>query len=408
MCYHAVFLRSSRLTPSISPSSSSLSYRWFPCLDPSPSTRASFWSVNLIFPFYWMALMTSSPVVQHLLSMQSLAKSRMSLVTSGMLLFVLISCSILLGVLAFYYNTSKGCNPVHSALVITHEQILAHYVIRILDDPGLSGLYTITILVCAISHCSSSQVNIACCVWEDLFKGRFFHVSERIRSSVSRSAALLSGIVSLSLALPVALILPSFDIFEIFIGVTGCLAGPIFGVLVVGSTLPFVGSFGVFFGAVVGLFLTLPLAIGKLFYPHPFASTLLLNCSSSNVDNLHQPLTTPVTWPHMATFLSYPFIGVASCFVFGSLLSLIPNLRSEVINPECLLPCVQWLRKKYSDTWCGACCVEVDAVDCSAAMRASPMFQDTSHIIHKRLMLDGDKSPATHQRLITVDTETVV
>uniref|UniRef100_A0A669EEP9 Solute carrier family 5 member 8 n=1 Tax=Oreochromis niloticus TaxID=8128 RepID=A0A669EEP9_ORENI len=233
--------------------------------DTNPLRRHTFWTVAIGGTFLWTSVYgTNQSQVQRYISCKSITHARFSLFINLLGLWLILLCSVFAGMCL--YSIYKSCDPWTSGLLSALDQLMPYLVMDILGDyPGLPGLFVAAAFSGSLSTVSSSINALAAVTVEDLIKP-YASMSERQLAWISKGTSLLYGVLCIGMAGLASLLGP---IFQAVISIFGVIGGPLLGLFTLGILCPFATSKGALSGVVLGLAVSLWVAIGAQIYPPP-------------------------------------------------------------------------------------------------------------------------------------------
>uniref|UniRef100_A0A8C6TUW5 Solute carrier family 5 member 8 n=1 Tax=Neogobius melanostomus TaxID=47308 RepID=A0A8C6TUW5_9GOBI len=216
--------------------------------DMNPLRRHTFWTITIGATFVWSSIYgVNQAQVQRYISCKSLTHARLSLYINLCGLWCIMLCSVFAGLCL--YSIYKSCDPWTSGLISAPDQLMPYLVMDILRGyPGLPGLFV------AAAYSGSL-------------------------STVSSSINALAAVTVYCMDLCVLAVISIF----------GVIGGPLLGLFTLGILCPFANSKGAISGLVLGLMLSLWVAIGSQLYPPPPELTCPLplitkGCNFTNMD----------------------------------------------------------------------------------------------------------------------------
>lgn len=188
--------------------------------------------------------------MQRFLSLRDLKSAKKAVWIYAIGLIVLISISMYGGLLL--YATYHDCDPLTTNRAKSKEQLLPLLVIGILKDtPGLLGLFISGIFSAALSSLSSCLNSLSAMFLEDFIKPTFKRrISDKASGIILRSTVIFFGILSYALVYIVELL---GSVLQLSISVIGASLGNLFGMFLIGLTLPWIGKRATFYGAFFAL-----------------------------------------------------------------------------------------------------------------------------------------------------------
>uniref|UniRef100_A0A8C6WRA4 Solute carrier family 5 member 8 n=1 Tax=Neogobius melanostomus TaxID=47308 RepID=A0A8C6WRA4_9GOBI len=214
--------------------------------DMNPLRRHTFWTITIGATFVWSSIYgVNQAQVQRYISCKSLTHARLSLYINLCGLWCIMLCSVFAGLCL--YSIYKSCDPWTSGLISAPDQLMPYLVMDILRGyPGLPGLFVAAAYSGSLSTVSSSINALA---------------------AVTHWPFLWMAVIS----------------------IFGVIGGPLLGLFTLGILCPFANSKGAISGLVLGLMLSLWVAIGSQLYPPPPELTCPLplitkGCNFTNMD----------------------------------------------------------------------------------------------------------------------------
>uniref|UniRef100_A0A3P9CPE9 Solute carrier family 5 member 8 n=1 Tax=Maylandia zebra TaxID=106582 RepID=A0A3P9CPE9_9CICH len=296
--------------------------------DTNPLRRHTFWTVAIGGTFLWTSIYgTNQSQVQRYISCKSIAHARLSLFINLLGLWLILLCAVFAGMCL--YSIYKSCDPWTSGLLSALDQLMPYLVMDVLGDyPGLPGLFVAAAFSGSLSTVSSSINALAAVTVEDLIKP-YASMSERQLAWISKGTSnnyekLLTN-----------------ELISIF----GVIGGPLLGLFTLGILCPFATSKGALSGVVLGLAVSLWVAIGAQIYPPPpemsrplslttegcnFTMTDSFSWTSTHVPTLQSSTTTaPVlinNW-YSVSYLYFSPIGTIITISVGLIVSVLTGGR---------------------------------------------------------------------------------
>uniref|UniRef100_A0AAX7ULR9 Solute carrier family 5 member 8 n=1 Tax=Astatotilapia calliptera TaxID=8154 RepID=A0AAX7ULR9_ASTCA len=277
--------------------------------DTNPLRRHTFWTVAIGGTFLWTSIYgTNQSQVQRYISCKSIAHARLSLFINLLGLWLILLCAVFAGMCL--YSIYKSCDPWTSGLLSALDQLMPYLVMDVLGDyPGLPGLFVAAAFSGSLSTVSSSINALAAVTVEDLIKP-YASMSERQLAWISKGTSLLYGVLCIGMAGLASLLGP---IFQAVISIFGVIGGPLLGLFTLGILCPFATSKGALSGVVLGLAVSLWVAIGAQIYPPPPEMSRPLSlttegCNFTMTDNFTSGFTTPIIRPALADWYSVSYL----------------------------------------------------------------------------------------------------
>ncbi|XP_025114826.1 sodium-dependent multivitamin transporter-like [Pomacea canaliculata] len=271
-------------------------FTWELDLDPDPFVRHTLWTLVVGGCLMSLSLYAANQaMLQRYLSVQSLAKARLTILLHLPVSEFFLALSMLTGLVMFAYY--EGCDPLLQGKISKADQMVPLFVMQTLSFfPGLPGLFVACVYSAALSTVSSGVNSLAAVTLEDfvkpvLEKRQQGRPSERLMSIITVVSALLYGLLTIGLAYLAGVV--GSTILQIVLSIFGMVGGPLLGVFVVGLFCPCVNSWGAGVGLVCSLATSLWVGIGAILTRQRTVSSLPpLNTLACHVaDNV-----TNVTW----------------------------------------------------------------------------------------------------------------
>uniref|UniRef100_A0A8C6TWN9 Solute carrier family 5 member 8 n=1 Tax=Neogobius melanostomus TaxID=47308 RepID=A0A8C6TWN9_9GOBI len=251
--------------------------------DMNPLRRHTFWTITIGATFVWSSIYgVNQAQVQRYISCKSLTHARLSLYINLCGLWCIMLCSVFAGLCL--YSIYKSCDPWTSGLISAPDQLMPYLVMDILRGyPGLPGLFVAAAYSGSLSTVSSSINALAAVTVEDLIKP-YTNLSEKqlcynmfhFYQCTSKYNNLME-------------MYNLYCFYQAVISIFGVIGGPLLGLFTLGILCPFANSKGAISGLVLGLMLSLWVAIGSQLYPPPPELTCPLplitkGCNFTNMD----------------------------------------------------------------------------------------------------------------------------
>uniref|UniRef100_T1HMD0 Uncharacterized protein n=1 Tax=Rhodnius prolixus TaxID=13249 RepID=T1HMD0_RHOPR len=220
-------------------------------MDPSPTTRLSFWSACIgTFCTMLVSFSCSPAAVQRYNSLPTFKdarKSALGLAIGGSIFVVLSGFTGLI-----IYARYKDCNPIASQMISRPDQILPLFVIEIATRVrGLSGLFMAGIVCAALSTMSTGLNTLSGTIYEDFIEPLLPNKpTERKASLILKFLVVAIGIVAVLL---VTIVEKLGQLVEIAQGFGGMTSGTIQGIFLLGLFFPFANTTGALWGGLVSL-----------------------------------------------------------------------------------------------------------------------------------------------------------
>lgn len=318
-------------------------------MDPNPLIRLSFWSV-IIGRFFQItsSIGTGQVSVQRFCSLPSLKKARIStvLLTPAYIISYTLVC--ITGLVVFTYYDRVGCDPLRArpkngerAILRSQNQLLPYFITNEIGINGLSGLFVSVLFSGALSSVSSSLNSISAMVWKDILELKFHYLPENRKTMISKIIVIVAGLISIGMAFMAAEL--GGHVLQASTTLSGGMAGPVFGLFVLGSFFPFANWYGALVGALFGAAINIAISVGQ-YVERPHSSRLPTNVSNCYLYNLtFNPVPQDkdnVFGLFRISFMYVSVVGTVTCVVVGIIVSLITGVHKLPKEDEILiLPC---------------------------------------------------------------------
>ncbi|KAK8397831.1 hypothetical protein O3P69_004556 [Scylla paramamosain] len=177
------------------------------------------------------------------------------------MLYVLWLLCFFAGLVA--YATYQDCDPITSNRVQKPDQILPYLVMEKLTRlPGMPGVFVAAVYGGVLSSLSSCGNSIACLIWEDFLKDRpyFKKLTDKAATNVVKLISALAGISGIFLGILAG---KMGNIIHVTRSVSGSIMGPMQGVFIAGTTMPWVNAKGAVVGFLVSFSYNITVVLGK-------------------------------------------------------------------------------------------------------------------------------------------------
>uniref|UniRef100_A0AAX7VNJ6 Solute carrier family 5 member 8 n=1 Tax=Astatotilapia calliptera TaxID=8154 RepID=A0AAX7VNJ6_ASTCA len=326
--------------------------------DTNPLRRHTFWTVAIGGTFLWTSIYgTNQSQVQRYISCKSIAHARLSLFINLLGLWLILLCAVFAGMCL--YSIYKSCDPWTSGLLSALDQLMPYLVMDVLGDyPGLPGLFVAAAFSGSLSTVSSSINALAAVTVEDLIKP-YASMSERQLAWISKGTSLLYGVLCIGMAGLASLLGP---IFQAVISIFGVIGGPLLGLFTLGILCPFATSKGALSGVVLGLAVSLWVAIGAQIYPPPPEMSRPLSlttegCNFTMTDNFTSGFTTPIIRPALADWYSVSYLYFSP---IGTIITISVGLIVSAMRRKRKLDLKKDRKKTFGNPNPAFCDVELD------------------------------------------------
>nr|XP_054760296.1 sodium-coupled monocarboxylate transporter 1-like [Lytechinus pictus] len=345
--------------------------------DPDPTIRHSFWSIVIGGGFTWASgYGVSQAQVMRYLACGKVKTASIALGLAVVGMIIVLSCAVLSGLVM--YARYATCDPFISGRVTSGDQLMPFIVVDLFGNtPGLSGLFTASILSAAMSTVSSGLNALTAITTEDLVTKVFPRVrkSDSLYAFVSKIVLFSYGAICILLTY-VASQLGS--ILQLTLSFGGMLGGPLLGMFSLGMFFPWANSKGTLVGVIAGLAWSLWVGIGTyvdgILYPRdpgflpldvsgcpatPSMNTTTTSLMMSITETTPERITVDPTMPARETLgiyeLSYIWLGFYSFLitvVLGLSFSFLTGATDpRTLNPALISPIADWFFCCLPPSW---------------------------------------------------------
>ncbi|KAM4706701.1 sodium/iodide cotransporter isoform 1-T2 [Discoglossus pictus] len=316
--------------------------------DPDPRRRYTFWTFTLGSTLLWLSMYgVNQAQVQRYVACKTENQAKLAILVNQVGLCVIVSSAVTCGIVMFALYHS--CDPVLAGYVSAPDQYMPHLVLEIFDQyPGVPGLFLACAYSGTLSTVSTSINAMAAVTVEDLIKPYKPNITMKNLTLISKGLSLLYGTACITVAA-----LSSFlggGVLQGSLSIMGVISGPLLGAFFLGMFFVSCNSVGVYAGMVVGLILSLWVAIGGTLYPPTpevmgvlpaFADHCPLYNSSEGIIYGPLPLKN-ITVPeyrstiaeefYSLSYLYYGALGTVSTVLIGVLVSQLsgPTKREDI------------------------------------------------------------------------------
>jgi SSS family transporter len=254
----------------------------------------TFWAGLLGGTFLTMASHgTDQLMVQRLLAARNLRQSQLSLLSSGLVIFLQFALFLFIGAgLYVFYGLHPGTS------FRTNDYIFPTFIVREMPV-GIAGLLIAAILAAAMSNLSAALNSLSSTTVVDFYMHLRPQADERERMMISRSSTLLWALVLFAIAVYSISAGGKGHVVEIGLSIASVAYGALLGVFLLGTLTRYATQTGAIIGMIVGFSLNM---------------FLWLKTTPTNIAG--------ITIPPIA-FTWYVLIGAIVTFAVGSLASLI-------------------------------------------------------------------------------------
>ncbi|CAD5116122.1 DgyrCDS5047 [Dimorphilus gyrociliatus] len=321
----------------------------FDNMNPNPLIRLSFWTVIIgRFSQIISNTGTGQVSVQRFCSLPSLRKAQLStiLLTPAYIISYTLVC--ITGLVVFTYYDKVGCDPLRArtvnggrAVMRSQNQLLPFFITNEIGINGLSGLFVSVLFSGALSSVSSSLNSISAIVWKDILELKFYYLPERKKTIISKVIVVISGIIAIGMAFLAAQL--GGHVLQASTTLSGGMAGPVFGLFILGGFFPCANWYGALFGALFGAVLNLTIAVGQ-YIERPHSGRLDTNISRCHMYNLtFSPVPQNkdnVFGLFRISFMYVSLVGTLTCVIVGLIVSWITGFHKMSEEDEkYILPC---------------------------------------------------------------------
>ncbi|XP_048651376.1 sodium/iodide cotransporter isoform X2 [Marmota marmota marmota] len=233
--------------------------------DPDPRSRYTFWTFVVGGTLVWLSMYgVNQAQVQRYVACRTERQAKLALLINQLGLVLIVSSAAFCGILMFVFYSS--CDPLLTGRISAPDQYMPLFVLDIFKDlPGVPGLFLACAYSGTLSTASTSINAMAAVTVEDLIKPRKPNLATRKLMLISKGLSLIYGSVCLTVAALSSLL--GGGVLQGSFTVMGVISGPLLGTFVLGMFLPACNTPGVLSGLVMGLALSLWVAMGATLYP---------------------------------------------------------------------------------------------------------------------------------------------
>ncbi|XP_034017568.1 solute carrier family 5 member 6a [Thalassophryne amazonica] len=319
-------------------------------LNPDPLERHTFWTLGVGGVFLMLALYgVNQAQVQRYLSSRSEKEAIMSCYVVFPCQQIVLCLGCLMGLVMFARYGEES--PLDKGYVRSNDQMVLYFVMDVFRDlPGLSGLFVACLFSGALSTISSAFNSLATVTMEDLIKPNFPAMTEAKATLLSKSLALVYGLVCLAMAY-LASVMGS--VLQAAFSIFGMVGGPLLGLFCLGMFFPWANSIGAVVGLVAGLVMAFWVGIGN-FVMRMSSSTPIppLNTTAPPLfDNMTTAVTTLVDSPvtssrptgvqalYSLSYMWYSAHNSTTVVLVGLLVSLVTGpMKEKELTPGTVYP----------------------------------------------------------------------
>ncbi|XP_015595246.1 sodium-coupled monocarboxylate transporter 1 [Cephus cinctus] len=323
-------------------------------MDPSPFIRSSFWSVAIGYTFIFTGhLGVYQGSIQKFLAVPTLSDAKKAMWATGFGMTVAKLISVFTGLII--YAKYHGCDPFTSKAIIRKDQILPYYVMDVADGiPGLPGLFLSGLMSASLSTMSINLNTLAGTIYQD-FIAPFIPDHSRSESraaTIMKIIVVIVGVISVGF---VFIVEHLGNVFHMSVSMGAVSGGPLLGMFVLGTLVPWSNVKGVMFGGTVSLAVMSWIIFGAEWYnahgiikhtPLPISTdqcpsavneTILMEPTSPPLDPDNEPL-----FIYRLSFMYYYFLGTLITVVFGVIGSyVLGTVNLKDVNPRHIAPCMR-------------------------------------------------------------------
>ncbi|GAB0097891.1 hypothetical protein DMENIID0001_135730 [Sergentomyia squamirostris] len=311
-----------------------------------PTVRLTTWSYlfgNTFVAIQQFSLNQNS--MQRYLSTSSLAKARSVAVVFYIAYVTTLLLSMATGMVIYTYY--KNCDPVSSGLVRKPDQVMALFVMEMVQHlPGLPGIFVAGIVAGCLSTMSSLLNSTTVCLYEDFLRPILPEMSNQKTCNLLKVLTIALGCVHIGLVFVVQKL---GTIVTILLTLLGLTSGPMLGLFTLGMLVPKANQTGVIAGTLTSIVCVAVVIYGGLNKkPDPILPMSTQGClhnftSPLNPSNFEEPEDLPLIF--RISFMYYATIGIAIVYLVGWPVSLLT--RGNTITDQRLL--APFLRRKNQE-----------------------------------------------------------
>ncbi|KAK2498589.1 hypothetical protein MC885_003764 [Smutsia gigantea] len=301
--------------------------------DLDPRRRYTFWTFAVGGTLVWLSMYgVNQAQVQRYVACRTEKQAKLALLINQLGLFLIVSSAAGCGITMFTFYAD--CDPLLTGRQVA--QAVGGGLPQQVGPEGAwvgpgSALVTPPLLAVAPSTASTSINAMAAVTVEDFIKPRLPRLAPQRLVVISKGLSLIYGSACLTVAALSSLL--GGGVLQGSFTVMGVISGPLLGAFILGMFLPACNTPGVLSGMVVGLALSLWVAVGATLYPPSAQSMGVLlssaaNCAapSANASGPLGPLLTtntsgPASSFYAISYLYYGALGTLSTVLCGALIS---------------------------------------------------------------------------------------
>ncbi|KAE8632390.1 hypothetical protein XENTR_v10001535 [Xenopus tropicalis] len=321
--------------------------------DPDPRRRYTFWTFVMGSTFLWLSMYgVNQAQVQRYVACKTENEAKLAILVNQVALCVIVSSAVTCGIVMFVYYLN--CDPLLAGYVSAPDQYMPYFVLEIFDQyPGIPGLFLACAYSGTLSTASTSINAMAAVTVEDLIRPKYPNISTKKLTLISKGLSLAYGCSCITVAALSSLL--GGGVLQGSFTVMGVISGPLLGAFMLGMFFASCNTIGVFAGLLVGLVISLWVAVGGTIYPPSaemmgvlptFAEHCPLYNSSKGiiygpapVQNITHTLERPALADDLyaLSYLYYGVVGTISTVIIGVIVSKFTGpTKRETIAPGLL------------------------------------------------------------------------
>ncbi|XP_060076697.1 sodium-coupled monocarboxylate transporter 1-like [Ylistrum balloti] len=230
--------------------------------DPDPTVRHTFWGLVVGSTLNWVGSYgASQSSIQRYSALRSLKEAKMAIFVNCLGVFLLLTGACLMGISAFAYYAQFGCDPLTSGQIKNKNQLIPHFVMEILNIPGIPGLFIACLFSGTLSSLSSNLSSLSAVTWEDILKPFFKLKSERTKARITRFIVFFYGAVGIGVTFLVRNL--KGTVLQASLSFMGAASGALNGLVILGAFFPCCNWMGAVAGSIISYIIMLWINIGK-------------------------------------------------------------------------------------------------------------------------------------------------
>ncbi|XP_043259272.1 sodium-coupled monocarboxylate transporter 1-like [Colletes gigas] len=229
-------------------------------MDPSFTTKHSFWSVVIGGTVYWTTMFCSNQAsIQKYLSVETIGQARTALWVSAIGMIIIYTVNFLTGMVL--YSTYKDCDPLLAGYISSRDQLLPLYVMNYLGSlKGMPGFFVAGIFAASLGTVASALNSLAAITCEDILQGLFRIKLPDAKGAVyARRISIFFGGLSFALVFVVERL---GSVLQVALSFNGMVGGVTLGLFSLGMFVPWANAKGAISGAIVSLIIVIWIGIG--------------------------------------------------------------------------------------------------------------------------------------------------